>query len=119
NEQEARLALAGGNLNGVALAPNHQLRRPIDDLFLITVEKLRLAVKKISERRVAARNKVSKATVRRNGDVQIGRICRNSAHGTSRTIDFPRDHPNPDAIFSADLGNLVGKDFLVLWRGHF
>src|SRR5262249_61105429 len=72
DEQEARRAFAGGNLNGVALAPNHQLRRPIDDLFLITVEKLRPALKKIGERRVAARNKVSKATVRRNGDVQIG-----------------------------------------------
>src|SRR5262245_6915991 len=119
NEQEARRAFAGGNINEVARAPNHEQRRPLENLFLITVGKLRPALKEVSERRVTARDKVSKATVRRNGDIQIGRICRNSADGTLRAIHFPRDHPNTDAIFSLGFGDLGGEDILVPWRGHF
>src|SRR4029434_3755896 len=105
--------------NEVALAPNHQLRRPNEHPFRITVGKLRLPLEEVGERRVTARDGVSELTVRRDGDIHISRICRNSAYGTWRTVDFPGDHPNAGAVFSLDLGDLGGEDVLIPRRGHF
>ena len=56
---------------------------------------------------------------RRYGDIHIRRICRNPAHGTLRTVDFPCDHPNAGAVFSFDLRDLGGEDVLIPRRGHF
>src|SRR5207342_3565209 len=77
DEQEARGTFDGGNVNEVALAPNHQLRRPNENLFRIAVGEFRLALKEVGERRVTARDGVSELTVRWDGDIHIRRICRN------------------------------------------
>src|SRR4030095_4827949 len=71
DQQEARGAFVGGDLNEVALAPDHQLRRPNENLFRITIGKLRLALEEVGERCVTSRDAVSELTARRDGDVHI------------------------------------------------
>ena len=58
------------------------------------------------------------APARRDGDVEIARIRRDTVDRAALAPELAADHPHAGAVVIDDLGDLDRRDVLVAWRGH-